>query len=102
MLITVLKKQKETGQDKTAHYSRISQVIQTPSFDLSNPEELQQKHFFGIQPHFGRRGRETLWAHISADEKICEGRSTHNNHFCDFGGGFKCVVFTFQYVCFKD
>ena len=50
MLIAVLKKQKEAGQDRTTHFSRISQadmdIINSPSsFDLNNAEELQQKVF---------------------------------------------------------
>lgn len=65
MLIAVLKKQKEAGQDRTTHFSRISQadmdIINSPSsFDLNNAEELQQKVFFDIQLQFGRRGRENV------------------------------------------
>ncbi len=65
MLFAVIKNLKEKGMDKTKHYTPISEndltkLQQPESFDLNDPQQLQQKVFYDIQLNFARRGRENI------------------------------------------
>ena len=65
MFISVLKKSKQEGNDRTHHYPPIATLdlekIRDPfAFDWDIPTELQQKVFFETQYYFARRGRENL------------------------------------------
>ena len=75
MFMAKLKRIKATGGDKTKHHTAITArdleiIKQDNSFDIQNPDELQQKVFFYTQFLFAKtkRGREN---HVKTVFFVC-------------------------------